>query len=153
MIATAPDVPQPRFLVWQKLSLSKSDAQDVPAGTAITANLKLSQARFRINHIIIDQKTYFRNQVFNNLSWIQTKPNNNSYEESHCPFDITILGNPIGIYTLKLSHDPVRIAGQGNTPTWLHWGNTVLPFLQQTNITNRTLNLYQAGQSFFIDIV
>lgn len=144
---------QPRVLVWQKLSLSNSDAQNVPAGTAITANLKLSQARFRVSNTIIDQTTYFRNQVFNNLTWVQTKPNNNSYEEAFCPFDVTILGNSIGTFTLKLSHDPVRIAGQGNTPTWLHWGNAILPFLQQTNITGRTLNLYQTNQSFSIEIV
>jgi HKD family nuclease len=148
-----PVVSLPRVLVWQKLSLSQSDAQQVPDGTAITGNLKLSQARFRINNIIIDQTTYFRNQVFNNLQWIQTKINNSSYEEAHCSFDITILGNPIGVHTLKLSHDPIRIAGQGNTPTWLHWGNSVLHFLQQTNITGRTLNLYKAGQSFFIEII
>ncbi len=144
---------RPRVLVWQKLSLSNSDAQNVPTGTAITANLKLSQARFKVNNAIIDQTTYFRNQVFNNLTWVQTKPNNNSYEEAFCPFDVTILGNPIGTFTLKLSHDPVRIAGQGNTPTWLHWGNTTLPFLQQTNITGRILNLYQTNQSFSIEIV
>jgi HKD family nuclease len=144
---------QPRLLVWQKLSLSQSDAQFVPTGTNGTGNLKLSQARFKVNNAIIDQTTYFRNQVFNNLTWVQTKPNNNSYEEAFCPFDVTILGNPIGRFTLKLSHDSVRIAGQGNTPTWLHWGNAILPFLQQTNITGRTLNLYQTNQSFSIEII
>jgi len=50
-------------LIWKKLSLSQSDAQQVPSGTAITANLKLSQARFKISDSFIDQKTYFRNQV------------------------------------------------------------------------------------------
>jgi HKD family nuclease len=144
---------QNRILVWQKLSLSQSDAQRVPAGTAITGNLKLSQARFRVNNVYIDQTIYFRNNIFRNLTWVHTKPNNNSYEEAFCPFDITILGNSIGVYTLKLSHDPVRIAGQGNTPTWLHWGNTLIPFLQQNNITGKTLHLYTVGQSFSIEIV
>ena len=142
-----------RTLVWQKLSLSQSDAQQVPSGTAITANLKLSQARFRVNGVTINQTIYFRNQVFNNLNWVQTKPNNNSYEEAHCQFDITILGNNIGVFTLKLSHDLVRVAGQGNTPTWLHWGNNILPYLQSTNITGRTLNLYSSNQNFSIEIV
>lgn len=143
----------PMTLIWQKLSLSKSDAQQVPSGTAITANLKLSQAKFEANGITIDQTTYFKNQVFNNLIWVQTKANKDSYEEAFCSFEITILGKPIGVYTLKLSHDPGRIAGQGNTPTWLHWGNSLLPFLQQTNITGRTFNLYQAGQAFFIEVI
>src|SRR5690606_23300961 len=130
-VATPVAQPQTqRVLVWQKPALSRSDAQIVPAGTAITANLKLSQARFKVNNVVIDQTTYFRHVVFDHLTWIQTKPNNNSYEEAHCPFDMTILGNPIGTFTLKLSHDSVRIAGQGNTPTWLHWGNSVIPLLQ-----------------------
>lgn len=142
-----------RTLIWQKLSLSQSDAQHVPTGTAITGNLKLSQARFKVNNVQIDQTTYFRNQIFSTLTWVKTKPNNNSYEEAFCPFDITLLGNALGLHTLKLSHDPVRIAGQGNTPTWLHWGNTLMNILQQTDITGRTLNLYQTNQNHFIEIV
>jgi HKD family nuclease len=142
---------QQKMLVWQKLSLSQSDAQQVSSGTAVTANLKLSQARFRVDNVFIDQTTYFRNSIFNALTWVKTKPNNNSYEEAFCSFDITILGNPIGIQVLKLSHDPVRIAGQGNTPTWLHWG-ALLSTMQQTNITGKTLDLYQSGSAFFIEI-
>lgn len=144
---------QNKVLVWQKLSLSQSDAQNVPTGTAITGNLKLSQARFQVSNVYIDQTTYFRDNIFSNLTWVYTKPNNNSYEEAFCPFDITILGNSIGVHTLKLSHDPVRIAGQGNTPTWLHWGNALIIILQQNNITGRTLNLYSDGANFFIEIV
>lgn len=141
-----------RELVWQKRSLSKSDAQRVLAGSNPTGNLKLSQARFKLNNAEINQTTYFRHHVFNHLIWIKTKANNNTYEEAHCLFEITILGSSKGLFTLKLSHDPVRIAGQGNTPTWLHWGNTVIPFLQQNDITGRTLNLYEKNQSFSIEI-
>jgi HKD family nuclease len=157
-IVSVPQTPltppiQNRVLVWQKLSLSQSDAQRVPAGSNPTGNLKLSQAKFSVNSAFIDQTTYFRNIVFRNLTWITPKPNNNSYEEAFCPFDITILGNSIGVHTLKLSHDPVRIAGQGNTPTWLHWGNALIPLLQQNNINGKTLNLYTDGQNFSIEIV
>lgn len=157
-IVSVPQTPvtppiQNKVLVWQKLSLSQSDAQRVPAGSNPTGNLKLSQARFSVNNAFIDQTTYFRNIVFHNLTWIAPKPNNNSYEEAFCPFDITILGNSIGVHTLKLSHDPVRIAGQGNTPTWLHWGNALVPLLQQNNITGKTLNLYTDSQNFSIEIV
>jgi hypothetical protein len=153
IIQPAPVVPQPRVLVWRKPSLSQSDAQRVPSGTAVTANLKLTQAGFRVNNVIIDQTTYFRNQIFNRLAWGHPRANDNSYEEVYCPFDITILGNSIGIHNLKLSHKPSRVSGQGNVPTWLHWGNTVKPFLQQYNVTGKTVSLYQSGQSFSIEIV
>lgn len=153
--ARAPIVPQASFLVWEKPSLSKSDARQVTPGstTKITGNLKLTQAGFHMNNIIIDQTTYFRNQIFNQLAWGHPRPNDNSYEEAYCTFDITILGNPIGFHNLKLSHKPSRVSGQGNVPTWLHWGNTVKPFLHQYNVTGKTLSLYQTGQNFSIEIV
>jgi HKD family nuclease len=143
----------PMNLVWRKLALSQSDAQHVPNGTAVTGNLKLTQARYIVNGVIIDQTTYFRNQIFNALQWVNSKANNNIYEEADCQFDISVLGNPIGTYTLKISHDPNRIAGQGNVPTWLHWGSTLMNYLQQSNYTGRTLNLYQSNTGFQIDIV
>jgi len=34
----------------------------------------------------------------------------------------------------------------------LHWGNILISILQNTNITGRTLNLYQLNQSFSIEI-
>jgi HKD family nuclease len=145
--------PQQRLLVWQKLSLSRSDAQFVPAGTNGTGNLKLSQAGFRLNGLLINHNTYFRNQVFQNLSWAKTKPTSTTYEETICNFDITIMGISYGIQPIKLSYDPIRISNQANTPSWLHWGNTLMTLLQQINVTGRTLNLYQTGHSFAIEII
>lgn len=142
----------PKNLIWHKQSLSQSDAQRVPTGSNPTGNLKLSQASFRINNSLIDQTVYFRNNIFTNLNWVATKPNNSSYEEVFCQFDITILNNHIGLHTLKLSHDPTRVAGQGNTPTWLHWGNTLIQILQQNNITGKSFKLLTDGQDFFIEI-
>jgi len=153
VIQPIPTPPQARLLVWQKLSLSRSDAQFVPAGTNGTGNLKLSQARFRLNGLLINHNTYFRNQVFQNLSWAKTKPTSTTYEETICNFDITIMGTPHGVQPIKLSYDPIRISNQANTPSWLHWGNTLMTLLQQTNVTGRTLNLYQTGQSFAIEII
>jgi len=144
---------QPRDLVWQKRSLSKSDAQVVNQKSNPTGNLKLSQAFFKIKSKKIDQKTYFRNHIFDRLTWIKTKANSTTYEEAQCSFDITILGNHVGTFVLKLSHDSVRVAGQGNTPTWLHWGNNLMPFLQKNDITNKSFNLYKENQKFIIDIV
>jgi len=153
VIATAPVVPQPRVLVWQKPSLSQSDAQFVLAGTNGTGNLKLSQARFKVNGIVIDHNTYFRNQVFQSLNWARTKPTSATYEETICNFIITILGTSYGVQALKLSYDTVRISNQANTPSWLHWGNTLMSILQQINVTGRALNLYKVGQNFHIEIV
>lgn len=144
---------QIRTLIWRKEALSNSDAQQVPEGSSPTANLKLSQARFRLDGNLIDQKVYFRNSVFNELEWVKTKPDSTTYEEAFCQFRIVILGSDKGLNTIKLSHDSVRVAGQGNTPTWFHWGQ-LTAILQETNITGRSLNLYKLEDgSFEIEIV
>lgn len=153
IIPSVPVVQQPWILVWQKFSLSRSDAQFVPTGTNGTGNLKLSQAGFRLNGTLINHNTYFRNQIFQNLSWAKTKPTSATYEETICNFDIKVLGASYGIQLIKLSYDPVRISNQANTPSWLHWGNTLMTLLQQTNVTGHTLNLYQSNQKFSIEIV
>ncbi|MEN5086107.1 phospholipase D family protein [Sphingobacterium faecium] len=144
---------QQKDLVWQKRSLSKSDAQMVKKTTKPTGNLKLSQAFFKLKGLKIDQTSYFRDIIFKHITWIKTKANSTTYEEAQCSFDITILGNYIGSFVLKLSHDSVRIAGQSNVPTWLHWGNSLMPFLLKYNITRKSFNLYQENKKFIIEIV
>jgi len=140
-------------LIWQKIKLSNSDAQVVPNGTAPTGNVKLTQAKFEINNSIIDQTTYFRNNVFHSLNWTKTKLKNNTYEESNTDFKIFISGIYIGIFNLKLSHDSQRISGQGNVPTWLHWGKNLTGILRNNNLAGSTFNLSKDGQYFIIEIL
>jgi HKD family nuclease len=147
-------VPQVRTLVWEKRNLSRSDAQRVPEGTNPTGNLKLSQAGFKISNVNIDQTVYFRQEVFSHLNWAKPKPNNDTYEEVLYNFEVKIFGINEGIHTIKLSHDPVRIAHQKNTPTWLHWGNDLSNILQKNDITDKTIDLYRLDDdSFSIEIV
>lgn len=140
-------------LIWQKIKLSNSDAQVVPNGTAPTGNVKLTQAKFKINNIIIDQKTYFRNNVFHSLNWTKTKPGNSTYEESYADFKIFISGVYIGVFNLKLSHDSHRISGQGNVPSWLHWGRNLTGILRNNNLSGTTFNLSKDGKYFIIEIL
>ena len=147
-------LPPVRTLVWQKLALSQSDAQSVPSGTNGTGNLKLSQAGFMVEGELIDYNTYFRDHVFQHLPWASTKPSNTSYQETICNFDVTILGISYGSQPIKLSHNPARISNQKNVSSWLHWGNNLRIALQRTNVTGRTLNLYQIGSNeFSIEII
>lgn len=145
--------PKASLLVWKKESLSKSDAQIVPAGTAPTGNVKLAQAKFEINGSVVDQKTYFRNTVFSSLNWVNAKSGNNSYEETNADFEVIIKGKKIGDFSLKLSHDSNRISGQGNTPTWLHWGRELTSVVRKNNLTDSTFNLYKDGNNFIIEVL
>lgn len=147
------EIPQNKILVWSKAKLSNSDALRVSSGTNITGNIRLAQGGFKVNNVLIDQKKYFREIVFKDLKW--TNPKNNSYEESYTKFQVIILGNNLGLHSLKISYDPKRIANQNNTPTWLHWGNSLIPYLKKFNIENKTLNLFfiENNSSFLIEII
>lgn len=149
------NIEQMRILIWRKEQLSNSDAQKVPAGTAPTGNLKLSQARFRFNGEYINHVTYFKDGVFYNLEWVKTKADSETYEEAFCRFHVIMLGMDLGIHAIKLSHDSVRVAGQGNTPTWLHWGHYLSIHLQEIDVSGRTLFLYkqEIEPYFSIEIV
>lgn len=152
-VSTLPSSTVVKNLLWQKIKLSNSDAQIVPNGTAPTGNVKLTQDRFKINNSIIDQKTYFRNNVFHSLNWTKTKIGNNTYEESNADFKIFILGVYIGVFNLKLSHDSQRISGQGNVPSWLHWGRNLTGILRSNNLAGSTFNLSKDGKYFIIEIL
>lgn len=143
-----------RDLVWTKESLSRSDAQMVPAGSNPTGNLKLSQAGFHNGGDLIDQTSYFRNFVFNHLIWNHPKPANTNFEESFIQVYFTILGRTYRPTDIRLSHDIGRIAGQANTPTWLHWGPEMTPIISSLHLNGRRLDLFKTDipDHFIIEI-
>jgi len=130
-------------LVWQKKNLPNSDAQQVSGKTNPTGVLRLAQARFKVNDALIDIKIYFRNEVFGDLDWVQKMREQNSpLEETHADFQIKIDGESKGVFTLRISHDADRVAGQNNVPTTLHWGDAISAIREQ-NIKGKTLSLFQ----------
>ncbi len=130
-------------LVWQKNNLPSSDAQQVSGKTNPTGVLRLAQARFKANDALINIKTYFRNEVFGHLDWTQKMREQNSpLEETHADFQIEINGASKGIFTLRISHDSDRVAGQNNVPTTLHWGDAI-DAIREQNIKGNTLSLFQ----------
>jgi len=134
---------EPGSLVWQKKRLPSSDAQQVSGNTKITGVLRLGDANFIINEIKIDRNTYFRDEVFRNLTWVSEERRNNSpLEVAYCLFNIVINGENLGIQKLKISHDPDRISDQHNIPTTVHWGAKMITYLKENSIVDKTLKLY-----------
>jgi len=130
-------------LVWQKKNLPNSDAQQVSGKTNPTGVLRLAQARFKVNDTLINFKTYFRNEIFGQLNWTQrARAQNSPLEETHTDFQIEIDGVSKGVFNLRISHDPDRVAGQNNVPTTLHWGDAINAIREQ-NIKGKTLSLFQ----------
>jgi hypothetical protein len=101
---------------WCK-ELKSSDAQWVSANTNPTGKLRLSQAKHPI-----DQRRYFRYQLFGNEAWFQTIRGANSYDVADVEFDVTIRGKSLGKINLRIDHAPHREAAQNNVTTVLAWG-------------------------------
>lgn len=130
-------------LVWQKKNLPSSDAQQVSGNTNPTGVLRLAQARFKVNDTLINFKTYFRNEIFGQLNWVQrAREKNSPLEETYVNFQLEIDGTPKGVFSLRISHDPDRVAGQNNVPTTLHWGDAINAIREQ-NIKGKTLSLFR----------
>lgn len=121
-------------LRWRKSNLQKSDAGRPSLGSAVTANLRLSQAKFVGPSGLINWQRYFRHDVFGHLSWRRGRNNN---EETTATFNITAGGSFLGSFRLGISHNPKREEGQSNVTTVLHWGQA-LPSIQAANIVNKT---------------
>ena len=144
-------------LVWQKHNLPASDAQQVREATNPTGVLRLGQADFKVNGALINKNTYFRDTIFGALTWSEIpRRNNTPLQEAHTAFDIWIDNEYFGTFTLRISHDPGRIAGQANIPTTIHWGTEIIAILKSHNTVGKRLSLYmpvEEGQPFAIEIL
>jgi len=97
--------------------MSYSDAQQQKtAATNVKGVLTLGKAGHPI-----DQTTYFRTDFFAPLAWSATNTPNGVKESATVSANVFVNGTQIGQYDLTIDHADSRIAGQGNTPTWLHW--------------------------------
>lgn len=85
-------------------------------GSNPTGNLRLSQEHFDIDH-----NRHFVEAFFGGLPWT-ARPGFESEQEVEVAFDVYVAGANLGMRYLRVSHDPRRIAGQGNVATVLHWG-------------------------------
>lgn len=143
-------------LVWKKINIPRSIAQQVLEGTAIRGVIGLGDAGFKVKGVTINRNTYFRHTVFGKLKWtIKERKNNSPLEETHCKFNIIILGKNLGEHELRISHDPEREANQNNILTDIHWGKTLNAYLRQNSIVGKTLFLYSPakGSSVFSIVV
>ncbi len=142
-------------ILWKKVNLPKSDAQQVNTNTAPTGGLRLTKASWKIKGKVIDQTSYFRNDIFGSLVWAVEKKHP-LVEVAEVDFDITIDGNRLGTHKLTIRHKPSGEASQNNYTTLLSWGE-VSAQIRQANITGKTFKLYgpapKSNDPFFIEIV
>ncbi len=113
-----PGTPQSMTVVrrWFKQMDHTAAQQKKTSKSNTTGNLRLNEATFAIDH-----KKYFHEVFFGGLAWAPSA--DPSVEEVWVPMQTIIDGDYLGDVMLRVSHADKRIAGQGNVPTLLHWGN------------------------------
>lgn len=129
-------------LVWSKPSLPRSDLQLNPGHAP--GVLRLTQAKYKVNGTVIDQTTYFRNQVFSLVNWTYNPTARK--DEAVAPTSLIIAGVYVGDFDMPISHKPAWASGQGNYTTGLHWANAT-NHIKHLGLVGRTLKLYQPSSA------
>ena len=110
-------------LVWSSGPLSRRDL-NIPtaSNTHPTGNMLFTKGASRD----IDQRHYFRENVFNQLDWeFDERPGYEHLERATASFHIVVSGVGRGLHRLEISHNTrtdTPTYRQGNSMTALHWG-------------------------------
>ncbi|MCI0447090.1 hypothetical protein L0152_28275, partial [bacterium] len=129
-------------LVWRKEDLPSSDVQ-IPTEktTNVTGGLRLTQANWEVNDQVIDQTSYFRNEILGGLEWTMGINPPKKRETTIISCKVVILNKDYGVQKFVISHKPSGEAGQRNYTTMLHWGE-MGQIIQEQNLVGKTLFLY-----------
>ncbi len=94
----------------------------------------------------IDQRHYFRDEVFNTLEWhFDDAPGREHMERANARFRLIIRDIDYGIFDLRLSHNSrtdTKAYEQRNSMTQLHWGDA-RQHVAREDLLDRTLRLYR----------
>lgn len=142
-------------LVWQRRKLPASSVEIAGSNnTNPTGGLRLVQDKFQADSKVIDQTSYFRNDVFAHLNWV-TERTTPLVEIAIAQFKVIVLGEDWGTIALKIRHKPSGEAGQHNYTTSISWGD-LSKEIQKKQLVNRQLNLYSlegSTDAFKLEIV
>lgn len=142
-------------LVWKSNPLTRRDLSiPVGANTNPTGSMLFKKGALEN----IDQRHYFRDEVFADLDWqFDIAKGREHFERTEGRFQIVIRDVNFGVFTLRISHNtrtntPAYI--QKNSMTQLHWGS-VRELVGKEDLLERTLRLYRDkfdGDLFVIEI-
>ena len=130
-------------LVWQSNPLTRRPL-NIPTGS--NTNPTGSMFFTKGQTADIDQRHYFREEVFGALDWQNDiAPDKKHLERSKGKFRIVIKNVNYGIFEMSLTHDSRTESvayDQNNSVTQLHWGE-VKPLVAREDLLGRTISLYR----------
>ncbi len=128
--------------VWESKALTERDLT-IPKDTATThptGSINLDKGTMAAE---VDHRHYFRDEVFNALTWAATK--SAAVEAAHATFQLVIKGTNYGEFTLRISHTTstdTTSYKQRNAMTRLSWG-PIRKYVAQEEFIGRTVLLYR----------
>jgi HKD family nuclease len=128
-------------LVWQSNELKERDL-NIPrsGGTNPTGSMGWKKGALEN----IDQRHYFREEVFDDLDWRADAPPS-KYERAWAKFEFIVKNVNYGVFELKISHNTntkSRSYLQNNFMTQLHWGDAK-KYIAKRDLLGRILYLYR----------
>jgi len=129
--------------VWESKPLKERDL-NIPTGenTHATGSMTLKKGVYDD----IDQRVYFRNEVFDDLNWENRKKTSSHLEYADVEIYIIIEGINYGKYTLELKHDPrtnTKSYLQNNAMTHLLWKDAK-EIIGNRNLLGKRMEVYKA---------
>lgn len=149
----AATVPKDFVLVWESRGLSERDL-NIPSGANTNPTGSMLWKKGATEDI--DQRHFFREDVFSGLRWRSDKSRPH-IERALARFQIVVKGLDYGTYLLKLSHNTDATSAsyrQKNSMTQVHWG-VALNILAKRDLLGRTMSLYRKNTrppQFLIDV-
>lgn len=139
-------------LLWISKGLTERDL-NIPSGTNTNATGSMLWKKGSFEEI--DQRTYFRNEVFAELNWVKGKKHQ---EITSANFELSVKGINYGVFTLKMSHNTRTDSTtfkQKNSMTQVHWGQDVKDIIGKKDLLGREMRLYRKvgdKTKFFIEL-
>jgi HKD family nuclease len=128
-------------LLWESKPLTRRDLTiPTAANTHATGSINLDKGLLDAS---VDQRHYFRDEVFDNLAWVPTK--NPNIEEVYTKFQLVMKNVSHGEFDLRISHNTSTTSKtymQKNAMTRLSWG-PMRPFIARPDLIGRTIALYR----------
>ncbi|MFR1380404.1 MAG: phospholipase D family protein [Clostridium neonatale] len=139
--------------VWKSKGLTERDL-NVPStqNTNVTGSMLLKKGKYEV-----DQQTYFRENVFKDLTWTSVNPSKPYFQYAWAEFYFVIDGVEYGKRKLQIKHDTrtdTKTYMQKQPMTHLLWGEAK-EFIANRSLLEKELTLYKVcdtNNEFLIDI-
>ena len=130
-----------KYRVWESKPLSRRDLT-IPTGanTNPTGSMGFKKGLYDD----IDQRHYFYDDVFSDLTWVPDRPGSKKLQ-TWARFELVIKNISYGIFELVVSHDTNTKSAsykQSNMMTHLHWG-AARTLIAKEDLLDRNLYLYR----------